>query len=86
LEDSLFAGALANGLKDFFSTDCDTTIALENLYVCHKENLKNIISQASHTKRLQNENIEEDIDFCLTLNKYSTIGIFHLDCIKSIQE
>jgi len=85
LEDSLFAGALANGLKNFFSTDCDTTIALENLYDCHKENLKKIISLASHTKRLQNENLEKDIDFCLIPNKYSTIGIFNQDSIKSIQ-
>ena len=85
LEDSLFAGALGNLLKNRFSTDCDTTIALQSLYECHKENLKKLLSLASHAKRLQNENIEADIDFCLTLNKYSNIGLLNGDHIKSFQ-
>jgi 2-phosphosulfolactate phosphatase len=85
LEDSLFAGALGNLLKNRFSTDCDTTIALQSLYECHKENLKKLLSLASHAKRLQNENIEADIDFCLTLNKYSNIGLLNGDHIQSVQ-
>jgi 2-phosphosulfolactate phosphatase len=82
LEDSLFAGALASNLKGNFISDCDTTIALESLYECHSENIKKLLSLASHTKRLQNENIAADIDFCLTLNLYSTIGVFNGEMIK----
>ncbi|MFD2203288.1 2-phosphosulfolactate phosphatase [Shivajiella indica] len=83
LEDSLYAGALATVLKSNFQTECDTTIALESLYECHQNNLKKLLSRASHTKRLQNENIEADIDFCLTFNKYNTIGVFNGEVIIS---
>lgn len=75
LEDSLYAGALTKELKDNFKIECDTAIALASLYEAHEQDMKGFLSQASHTKRLQNQNIEADIDFCLTLNIYEMVGI-----------
>lgn len=75
LEDSLYAGALTKELKGNFKIECDTAIALESLYDKHSKDIKGFLSQASHTKRLQNQNIEADIDFCLSLNIYDLVGI-----------
>lgn len=73
LEDSLYAGALAALLQ--YPSDCDGILAMETLYHQTKEDLLGFLKKASHAKRLQNFNIEEDIDFCLTLNRYDLIGI-----------
>jgi 2-phosphosulfolactate phosphatase len=60
LEDSLYAGALASMLQ--FPYDCDGTLAMETLYKQVKDDLVDFLKKASHAKRLQNYNIEEDID------------------------
>ncbi|GGZ40610.1 putative 2-phosphosulfolactate phosphatase [Echinicola pacifica] len=74
LEDSLYAGALVNSLKDHFTFECDGAIAMKALYEQNQDDLKGFLSQASHAKRLQNHNIDADIDFCLTLDKFDFIG------------
>ena len=74
LEDSVYAGALVSALSDSHFFDCDGALAMEALFQAHKENLTAFLNQASHAKRLQNHNIEADIDFCLTFNKYDLIG------------
>src|SRR5690606_27071833 len=74
LEDSLYAGALTSALSNSHTFDCDGALAMEALYEANKENLKAFLNQASHAKRLQNHNIEADIDFCLTSNQYDLVG------------
>ncbi|HSI77147.1 MAG TPA: 2-phosphosulfolactate phosphatase [Lunatimonas sp.] len=73
LEDSLFAGALASLLQ--YPYDCDGTLAMETLYYQVKGDLVGFLKKASHAKRLQNYNIEEDIDFCLTQNRYDIVAM-----------
>ena len=74
LEDSLYAGALVSLLSEDFEFDCDGAIAMKALYEANQSSLKEFLSQASHAKRLQNHNIEADIDFCLTIDEYDLIG------------
>ncbi|WP_158856839.1 2-phosphosulfolactate phosphatase [Lunatibacter salilacus] len=81
LEDSLYAGALTSLLQ--FPYDCDGTLAMETLYNQVKSDLVGFLKKASHAKRLQNYNIEEDIDFCLTQNKYDMVAILVKDEIIS---
>ncbi|MCL6257536.1 2-phosphosulfolactate phosphatase [Aquiflexum sp. TKW24L] len=75
LEDSLYAGALVSNLHLHFQTDCDSAIALKSLYESNSHRLQIFLGQASHAKRLQNHNIEADIDFCLTQDKYDIVGL-----------
>lgn len=75
LEDSLYAGAIACFLSKEYMTDCDGTLAMKNLYQNNKNNIKSFLANASHTKRLQNQNIESDIDFCLSFDIYDVIGL-----------
>lgn len=74
LEDSIYAGALAKGLEASHETEDDGVIAMKSLYQKEGHNLKSFLSQASHAKRLQNHNIDSDIDFCLTLDLFSLVG------------
>jgi 2-phosphosulfolactate phosphatase len=74
LEDSLYAGALVKALERTHKSDDDGAIAMKSLYEKEGHNLKGFLSQASHAKRLQNHNIDSDIDFCLTLDLFSLVG------------
>jgi 2-phosphosulfolactate phosphatase len=74
LEDSLYAGALAKSLEATHEAAEDGALAMKALYEKECHDLKGFLSQASHAKRLQNYNIESDIDFCLTLNLFAIIG------------
>ncbi|WP_162418884.1 2-phosphosulfolactate phosphatase [Cyclobacterium roseum] len=71
LEDSLFAGALS--LELGWKHDCDATLAMEALFQKAKQDLTGFLQKASHTKRLQNHQLEKDIDFCLNLNTYHSV-------------
>jgi len=48
---------------------------METLYNQEKGDLVGFLKKASHAKRLQNYNIEEDIDFCLTQNRYDIVAM-----------
>ncbi|WP_130275823.1 2-phosphosulfolactate phosphatase [Cecembia calidifontis] len=75
LEDSLYAGAIAYFLSKDYTTDCDGTLAMKSLYQFNQNNIKAFLANASHTKRLQNQNIEADIDFCLSYDIFDVIGL-----------
>lgn len=74
LEDSLYAGALVKSLESTHESSEDGALAMKALFEKEGHNLKGFLSQASHAKRLQNHNIEADIDFCLTLDLFNIIG------------
>lgn len=81
LEDALYAGALATKLHPHFKLACDSGLAMSSLYQANAHRLQLFLSQASHTKRLQNHNIEADIDFCLQEDLYTIIGIVKEDVL-----
>lgn len=72
LEDSLYAGALANLLQ--FPSDCDGVLAMTSLYQQVQHDLSGFLKKASHAKRLQNYQIEADIDFCLSQDTYGLVA------------
>jgi 2-phosphosulfolactate phosphatase len=85
LEDSLYAGALAKSLEATHEAAEDGALAMKALFEKEGHDLKGFLSQASHAKRLQNHNIEADIDFCLTLDLFGMIGIIQNDVLKGIE-
>ena len=68
LEDSLFAGCLANRLllSTYFTTNCDSVLASSRLYHQSKDDMFNYLSESAHRKRLKSLNMERDTKFCLT--------------------
>lgn len=75
LEDTLFAGALVEGLKDSFYIENDSALAAQTLYNVAKKNMMKFLGISSHAKRLRNLHIEDDIKFCLTSDVYSLIPV-----------
>ncbi|ADY53920.1 2-phosphosulfolactate phosphatase [Pseudopedobacter saltans DSM 12145] len=75
LEDTLFAGAVVTQLGlDGFELD-DAAYAAEDLYLQAKEDLAGYTSKASHGKRMQRLNLQEDIKFCLNHNLTDAIPV-----------
>jgi 2-phosphosulfolactate phosphatase len=71
LEDSLYAGALSLSLE--WKHDCDATLGMESLYEKVSKNLSGFLKNASHAKRLQNHNLEKDMDFCLDIDHFKSV-------------
>jgi 2-phosphosulfolactate phosphatase len=68
IEDTLFAGAVINSVKDHFFINCDSSQLAETIYTNAKEDLYQFMKEknASHYQRLSNYGLEKDIRYCLT--------------------
>jgi 2-phosphosulfolactate phosphatase len=75
LEDTLFAGAVIEQLKEFdFKLD-DAAIAANDLYQVGKHDINQYLKKTSHSERLKKLGIEKDIEFCLRVDLTSAIPI-----------
>jgi 2-phosphosulfolactate phosphatase len=75
LEDTLFAGAIVDKVKDHIEPDCDAPLAAQHLYSLAKNDMVTFLGNASHVKRLAKLNIHKDIDFCMTPDQYTVVPI-----------
>jgi 2-phosphosulfolactate phosphatase len=75
LEDTLFAGALVDMLRDNTEPDCDAPLVAQRLYRQAKDDLFEFLKDSSHVKRLAKLNIYKDIRFCLTPDQYSVVPV-----------
>ncbi|SDH13099.1 2-phosphosulfolactate phosphatase [Dyadobacter soli] len=75
LEDTLFAGALAEALKDQFMLLEDGTLMAQRLYLQSKDNLLASVSNSSHVRRLQRLGIQKDISYCLQTDLYDVVPV-----------
>lgn len=75
LEDTLFAGAVVNKLRKNFEHFDDSSVAAEDLYMLAKDDLRKYLHKSSHSHRLAQLNIEEDVVFCLQLNVCKAIPV-----------
>jgi 2-phosphosulfolactate phosphatase len=73
LEDTLFAGALVENLKDHIEPDCDAPLAAQRLYNLAKKDMADFLKDSSHVKRLNRLNIHKDITFCVTPDQYPIV-------------
>lgn len=77
LEDTLFAGAVADKLisESGYDTVCDSAIASRHLYNLAKDDLFTFLGNSSHRNRLAKLDLERDIQYCLTLNQCPVIPV-----------
>ncbi len=68
LEDTLFAGAVVDGLTVSQQINCDSSLAAKILYHKAAADLFGFIKYSSHYQRLAKMGIEEDIKLCMTRN------------------
>lgn len=75
MEDTLFAGALIDQLKDSYALAEDSAIIAHRLYLDGKANLTSYMANASHIRRLQRLGIQKDIPYCLQHNLYDVVPV-----------
>lgn len=75
LEDTLFAGAVVNLLRNDFIHFDDSCVAAEDMYLLAKNDLRTYLYKSSHSHRLEQLNIEADVQFCLKLDICEAIPV-----------
>ena len=75
LEDTMFAGALALKLESEFHYTDDAVLLAKALYKEMKGSMLHAIQNASHVKRLKKFNVNKDVEFCLTPNRYDVVPV-----------
>ena len=75
LEDTLFAGAVVNVLRKHFVHFDDSSVAAEDMYLLAKNDIRQYLRKSSHSNRLEQLNIEEDVQFCLRLDICQAIPV-----------
>lgn len=73
LEDTTFAGALLGKLSATHESESDSALMAQMLYDQGKNDLVGFIQKSSHAKRLSGFNIDKDIEFCMSMNKYNVV-------------
>jgi len=74
LEDTVFAGALAQQLIDNgFTTNDDATRMACSLWNLAKPNLAAFLADASHVQRFKSLHIESDLEVCLRFNTFQGV-------------
>lgn len=78
IEDTLFAGAVINRIKDNFDINCDASQIAETLYLQANGNLFDFLKEknASHYHRLMGFHLEKDIRFCLTEDNSNILSLY----------
>lgn len=78
LEDTLFAGCLATRLlnSNFFFSHCDSVTLSKSIYDSAKDNMTSFLIKSSYKERTRELNINPDIDFCLSLDKFKDVPIY----------
>ena len=76
IEDTLFAGAVIEEIKDPFTIHCDSSYMANNLYNMHKADLPNYIKTLTHWHRLAAYGLEEDMLYCISKDVAPSLPIF----------
>ena len=75
LEDTLFAGAVVDALKDEYFVAEDGAILAMRAYQNAQGNLPLYLSNSSHVRRLQRLGINKDIQYCLQKDLYDVVPV-----------
>ncbi|MTI33375.1 2-phosphosulfolactate phosphatase [Xanthovirga aplysinae] len=85
LEDTLFAGAVVELLKENFELACDAPQAAQILYNQSKDDLLVALANSAHLNRLKNFNTMKDVEFCLTPDQYDVIPVLQGDELVQLE-
>ena len=76
IEDTLFAGAVIEAIKDQFTIHCDSSFMANQLYNLHKNDMPNYIKTLTHWHRLAAYGLEEDMQYCVSIDVAPSLPIF----------
>jgi 2-phosphosulfolactate phosphatase len=75
LEDTLFAGALVERLKEEYMIEEDSALMALRQYQNAKDDLLSFVASSSHVRRLQRLGIQKDIAYCLQHDLYDVLPV-----------
>jgi 2-phosphosulfolactate phosphatase len=75
LEDTLFAGAVVEALKDEYFVSEDSAILAMRTYQQAKDDMLGYLANSSHIRRLQGLGINKDISYCLQHDLYDVLPV-----------
>ena len=75
LEDTLFAGALVDALKEEYMIAEDSALMSMRMYQQAQNDLLSYVSNSSHVRRLQRLGIQKDISYCLQRDLYDVVPV-----------
>ncbi len=86
LEDSLFAGALAEILmvKGGFATVCDSTLAAVDLWKTARTDVMAYIQKAAHRERLRKLGLDDVLEYCHTFNAAPVLPVLKSNCLVKL--
>lgn len=76
LEDTLFAGAVIEKIKQHFTVHCDSSLMAEEMYQVHKHEMKSFIRKTTHWHRLAQYGLEEDMEYCVSIDVANVLPIY----------
>jgi len=77
LEDTLFAGAVINRIKDHFTIHCDSSLMAADMYTLHKNDMFRFIRHTTHWHRLASYGLENDLEYCVTPDKANVLPFYN---------
>ena len=76
LEDTLFAGAVINSVKDSFDINCDSSRAAHHLYKSLNGNsFISFLRDSAHYRRLSAFGLESDMEYCATPDVHPIVPV-----------
>lgn len=76
LEDTLFAGAVAERVGTAFDIECDSSLMAIEMYRAQKDNMPAFIKKLNHWKRLSQFGLEADLDYCTTIDVADVLPMY----------
>ena len=76
IEDTLFAGAVIEQIKDQFTIHCDSSYMANQLYNANKNDLHNYIKTLTHWHRLAAYGLEADMLYCISADTAPCLPLF----------
>ena len=76
LEDTLFAGAVINRVKDHFSIHCDSSLMAADMHALHKKDMLRFVRQTTHWHRLASYGLETDLEYCITPDVANILPVY----------
>lgn len=76
LEDTLFAGAVIDRVKESFTIHDDASLMAQQIYRLHENNLYKFIQNTTHWHRLAAYGLQKDLHYCITPNIANVLPVF----------
>ncbi|GGH82275.1 2-phosphosulfolactate phosphatase [Filimonas zeae] len=76
LEDTLFAGAVIQRIKEHFTIHCDSSLMAENMYTLHQHDMYSFIRNTTHWHRLAAYGLEKDLEYCVTPDVANVLPLY----------